>query len=553
MNKKSINETIKENSKGLRGKLADNIKNNITGAIDSDEQQLIKFHGMYMQDDRDVREERENKKLERYFSFMIRLRIPAGVITASQWQEVYRIAQESSTGIIKITTRQTVQLHGMIKSKIKPTIKDFARFNLDSIAACGDVNRNVAASGWSSPIREEVQKYADLLSIKLLPKTLAYNDIWLDGEKLKHNISKDENDPLYKTHYLPRKFKIGIAVPPNNDIDVFTNDIGLIAIYNDNKLLGFNIAIGGGLGTTHGNKETYPKLGEIIGYCDKDDVLNYCYEIITVQRDFGNREQRHLSRLKYTIDKMGLDNFAQEVEKRVGKKLLPVKEFQFNDRIDEFGWKQDPQKKFYKYTILVEHGRLYNNENNIQYFDALNEITNQFSDTEIHFTSNQNLIISNVSEQNKEKIDKILDQYKVKEFTEKSSNIRKNSMACVALNTCSLALAEAQRYMPSLITKIELLMKEHDILNKEIIIRMTGCPNGCARSRNAEIGFVDTALGHYNLYIGGDKNGHRLNFLYKENLNENKILEELNFLFKEFKKSNENFGDFSYNFIKKEN
>src|SRR6478609_6956747 len=340
-NNLSAIEKIKMNSCGLRGSLKESLRDEITGAIREDDQAVVKFHGMYQQDDRDRREERAAKKLERLYSFMIRLRLPGGFLTPEQWIAVYDIAGEQSTGVIKITSRQTIQLHGILKSDIKPTIKAFSEAKLDSIATCGDINRNVLCSSHpkQSPIHAEVFSYADKISSLLMPKTKAYYEIWLDEEKLVDK--KEEEDPLYQERYLPRKFKIAIAIPPNNDVDVFANDIGLIAVIENNKLLGFNIAIGGGLSTTHGSKNTYARLGTVIGFCDTEKVLKAVYEIVTIQRDFGNRSDRKLARLKYTLDRVGVDWFKEELERRTGFAIEAPRQYQFTSRTDYFGWHND--------------------------------------------------------------------------------------------------------------------------------------------------------------------------------------------------------------------
>eukprot|EP01136_Pigoraptor_vietnamica_P028149 Opistho-1_new@7421 len=319
MSEKSAIEKIKEASDHLRGTLRESLQDEITGAIREDDQAVIKFHGMYQQDDRDRREERAAKKLERLYSFMIRLRLPGGFLTPEQWIAVHDVAGENSTGVIKITSRQTVQLHGIIKSKIKPTIQSFSEAKLDSIATCGDINRNVLCSSHpkESPLHAEVFAYADKISQLLMPKTKAYYEIWLDEEPLLDK--KEEEDPLYQDRYLPRKFKIAIAIPPNNDVDVFANDIGLIAVIENEELKGFNIAIGGGLSSTHGNPETYPRLATLIGFADSEEkTLQAVYEIATIQRDHGNRSDRKLARLKYTVDRLGVDWFKQELERRTG-------------------------------------------------------------------------------------------------------------------------------------------------------------------------------------------------------------------------------------------
>ena len=544
-------EKIKKESRGLRGSIVTGLAEEITGAISEDDQAVIKFHGMYQQDDRDQRDERAEKKLDRLYSFMIRLRLPGGFLTPQQWIATHEIAGKNSTGVIKITSRQTIQLHGLIKSRIKPTIQAFNASKLDSIATCGDINRNVLCSSHpkQSPIHKEVFAYADKISTLLMPKTKAYYEIWLDNEKL---VDKSEEvDPLYEDRYLPRKFKIAIAIPPNNDVDVFGNDIGLIAIIENKKLLGFNIAIGGGLSTTHGNKNTYARLASVIGFCDSEEkVLKAVYEIVTIQRDFGNRSDRKLARLKYTLDKVGVDWFKQELKNRTGFALEEPRPYQFTSRTDYFGWHADDGGLMH-YTMFVENGRVTDDEN-VKLKSALLEVA-KTGKANFRFTCNQNVILADIKSENKKIIESILTQFGVIQSNESASALRKNSMACVALNTCPLALAEGQRYLPQLISKIEPLLKKHSLENDEIIIRMTGCPNGCARPYIAEIGLVGTAYGRYNLHFGGDRVGERLNKIFKENLDEESILFELNGWlgrYKSERKTGETFGDFALREIK---
>jgi sulfite reductase (NADPH) hemoprotein beta-component len=544
--KLSAIETIKVASDGLRGSIKESLHDEITGAIREDDKALIKFHGMYEQDDRDRREERGAKKLDRLYSFMIRLRLPGGFLSAEKWIACHEIAGENSTGVIKITTRQTIQLHGLMKAKIKPTIQAFNEAHLDSIATCGDVNRNVmcAAHPKQSEIHEKIFAYADKISALLKPKTKAYYEIWLDEEKILDK--KVEEDPLYQDRYLPRKFKIGIAIPPNNDIDVFANDLGLIAIIENNELKGFNIAVGGGLSTTHGNAETYARVGTVIGFTDSEEkTLKAIYEILSIQRDNGNRSDRKLARLKYTVDRMGVEKFKEELEKRIGFKLEEPKPASFTSRHDYYGWEQNHEGKWY-YTVFVENGRVLDTET-LALKTALLEVA-KTNKCNFIFTGNQNIMIGDVAAADKETIDAILKKFKITEHTDNASALRKNSIACVALPTCPLALAEAQRYMPTLVTKVETLLEKYELSNENIIMRMTGCPNGCARSYLAEIGFVGTAPGKYNLHLGGDHQGQRLNKIYKESLDEAGILGHLEGVFSLFKKERkeaESFGDYA--------
>ncbi|HVG16094.1 MAG TPA: NADPH-dependent assimilatory sulfite reductase hemoprotein subunit [Chitinophagaceae bacterium] len=542
----SSTERIKMASINLRGSLVESLNNDITGNLFEDDVALVRFHGMYVQDDRDRRDERAAKKLERLYSFMIRLRLPGGYLSAKNWIDLHNIAGEHSTGVIKITTRQTIQLHGILKYHVKPTLKAFNVAGLTTIATCGDINRNVlcTANPAESPLQQEIYNYAKDISDMLLPKTNAYQEIWLDGEKLEDNTQ--EEDTLYQNRYMPRKFKIAIAIPPNNDVDVLTNDIGLIAIVEKGKLKGFNIAIGGGMSTTHGNPDHYARLASVIGFTDtKEKTLKAVYEILTIQRDYGDRSDRKKARLKYTVDRLGLEWWKEELARRCGFKLEPSKTFSFNDRVDHYGWAQDV-KGLWNYTVFIENGRVLDTPL-LPLKAALLEVA-QTGKANFRFTCHQNIIITEVAKEDKKLVGEILERYGLIEHSEKVSPIRAHSIACVALNTCPLALAESQRYLPSLISKIEPILKNHGLDKEEIILRMTGCPNGCARPFAAEIGFVGTALGKYNLHLGGDKIGLRLNKIYKHGLTEEEILSELDILFADFKKNKnrgEGFGDFT--------
>jgi sulfite reductase (NADPH) hemoprotein beta-component len=346
---------------------------------------------------------------------------------------------------------------------------------------------------------------------------------------------------------MPRKFKVAIAIPPNNDVDVLANDLGLIAIIEKGKLTGFNIAIGGGMSATHGNPDHYPRLASVLGFvAGKEKVLKAVYEVLTIQRDYGNRSDRKLARLKYTVDRLGLDWWKEEMARRCGFPLEEAKPFTFTSRRDYYGWEQNHEGLWY-YTLFIENGRVLDDET-LLLKTALLEVA-QTGKANFIFTCNQNLILGDITKKDKRIVQEILEKYGITAHTEKASAVRKNAIACVALNTCPLALAEGQRYFPSLLSKIEPLLEKYNLQNEEIIMRMTGCPNGCARPFAAEVGFVGTAYGRYNLYIGGDKVGERLNQKYKDNLDEAGILAELDVLFETFKKersNKESFGDFSH-------
>ncbi|HEX2511009.1 MAG TPA: NADPH-dependent assimilatory sulfite reductase hemoprotein subunit [Xanthobacteraceae bacterium] len=540
----SRNERIKEASEYLRGTLADGLREEITGAIIEDDAQLVKFHGMYLQDDRDLRPERGKKKMEKAFAFMIRLRIPGGVCTPQQFLQVQQIAQIYGNQTMRLTTRQTFQLHGIIKSNLKATMREIDRALLTTIAACGDVNRNVLSV--SNPVQSRVhgQAYetAKAISDHLLPRTPAYREVWLDGERILGG--EDEViEPIYGKTYLPRKFKVVVAVPPSNDVDVYAHDLGFIAILGeDGNIEGYNVTVGGGMGMTHGQPATYPRTADVMGFCRKDDAVKVAEAVVTVQRDWGDRSDRAHARLKYTIEDNGLDAFRAEVEKRSGVKLGAPKPFHFEDNGDRYGWTESEDGNGHL-TLFVQNGRLKDFNGGPQWMKGLREIA-QMHDGEFRLTANQNIIISGVAPEKRWDIDKLVAKHKL---TRDASPVRRNAMACVALPTCGLALAESERYLPDLITELEERLAAHGLSDDEIVIRMTGCPNGCARPYIAEIGLVGKNPGKYNLYLGGAFNGERLSKLYAEDLDHRGILEALDPLFAAFmaeRQPGEHFGDY---------
>lgn len=536
-------EEMKAASNYLRGTLAESMQDELSSGIPDLDNRLMKFHGSYLQDDRDQRLERERKKLEPAYQFMVRLRLPAGIATAKQWLKLDDLADQYGNQSIKITTRQTLQFHGILKWNMKKHLQELNQILIDTIAACGDVNRNVMcnANPYQSNLHQEVSEIASKISSHLLPRTNAYYEIWLDHEKVVDN--KEEQEPIYGALYLPRKFKIGIAVPPANDVDVFSQDIGLIAVIENDKLVGFNVAIGGGMGMTHGDVATYPQLARLIGYVPKEKIVDVCEKIMTVQRDYGNRSVRKNARFKYTIDRLGLENVNLEIEKRLGYSFEEVRPFEFAHTGDRYGWVEGENGN-YHFTLFIQNGR-------VRDFDGYPLKTAIRKIAEVHkgefrFTGNQNLIIANVEPREKEKIQQIIDEYGLTD-SENYSALRRNSIACVALPTCGLAMAEGERYLPTLITKIEPILQENGLQDKPIVIRMSGCPNGCSRAAMAEIGFIGKGPGKYNLYLGGSHNGTRLNKLYKENIGEEEILQTLRPIIEHYakeRKQDEYFGDF---------
>ncbi len=540
---KSDVERIKTESRHLRGTLADSLVDPITGAIATDDTQLSKFHGIYQQDDRDVRSERTRARLEPAYSFMIRARVPAGVCTPAQWLNMDRIANAHANGSIRLTTRQAFQLHGVIKRNLKASIAGINEAMMDTIAACGDVNRNVMAPVLPSlsNIHRAVQTDAERLSDHLTPRTRAYHEIWLDGEKLE--TSKPDDEPIYGDTYLPRKFKTGFVVPPQNDVDVWSQDMGFIAIVEDGELTGYNVTVGGGMGMSHGEESTYPRLAEVLGCITPEALLPVAEAIVTTQRDFGDRTNRKHARLKYTIADRGLDWFRGEVESRSGIEFETERAYAFVGNGDVYGWQQDDVGDWH-YVLYIQNGRIIDNGKR-RLMTGLRKIA-EILDGEFRLTPNQNLAISRVDDEAKDRIDALLREHGI-ENSQQASALRLNSMACVALPTCALAMAESERYLPDLVTTIDDMLEGLGLAEEPITIRMTGCPNGCARPYIAEIGLVGKGPGRYNLYLGAGFAGQRLGSLVLDNADEKTILETLEPLLAAFageREAGEHFGDF---------
>ena len=545
MTELSRNEHIKDASNYLRGTLAEGLADDITGAIVEDDQQLVKFHGMYLQDDRDLRGERTRKKLEKAFAFMLRVRISGGVLTTKQWRALDWIARVYGNGTMRATTRQTIQLHGVIKSNLKATMRAIDEQLLNTIAACGDVNRNVMCNPnpYQSKAHAAALELTRGISDHLEPKTGAYREIWLDGEKILGGEQPDVVEPIYGKTYLPRKFKIVVAVPPSNDVDIFAHDLGFIAILDDKSdVIGWNITVGGGMGMTHGEPDTYPRTADVMGFCRTRDAIAIAEAVVTVQRDWGDRTSRKHARLKYTIEDHGLDAFRAEVEKRAGVKLEAPKPFEFTSLGDRYGWTEAENGKSHL-TLYVESGRIKDTPGGAGMLTGLRRIA-EIHTGDMRLTANQNVIIANIGKEERPTIEALVAQYNL---TQPASGLRRNSMACVALPTCGLALAESERYLPDLITALDEKLAAYDLSDDDIVIRMTGCPNGCARPYLAEIGLVGKGPGRYNLYLGAAFDGSRLSKLYAEDVTHDGILAALDPLFAAYAKeheSGEHFGEF---------
>jgi sulfite reductase (NADPH) hemoprotein beta-component len=544
--KRSRNEHIKEASRQLRGTIAEGLAAQATGAISAHDQQLVKFHGTYLQDDRDVRGERAKKKLEKAFSFMVRVRIPGGVVTPAQWLALDRIASDFANGTLRLTTRQTFQFHGVIKSNMRRTMQAINDSLLDTLAACGDVNRNVLATSnpHLSAAHAEALDLARRLSSHLLPRTGAYHEIWLDGEKVIDTSTDagEGEEPLYGRHYLPRKFKAVVAVPPDNDVDIFAQDLGFIAIVEGGKVVGWNVTVGGGMGMTHGEADTFPRTADVIGFCSPEQAVDIAEKILTIQRDWGNRQDRKRARLKYTIEDRGLSVFRAELEARLGYKLEPQRPYRFVRTGDTLGWTKGTKSRWHL-GLFIENGRIADRPGHTLRA-ALRQIA-ELHRGEMICTANQNVIIADVSAAEKRRIGAALRAHGIEIAT--TSGLRRNSMACVALPTCGLALAESERYLPSLLTRLEEVLAKVGLTEEDIVIRMTGCPNGCARPYLAEIGLVGRGPATYNLYLGAAFDGSRLSKLYAQDVREQEIIALLTPLLARYaaeREKGERFGDF---------
>ena len=541
--KLSDNERLKRQSNFLRGTIEQDLDDRITGGFNADNFQLIRFHGMYQQDDRDIRGERAKQKLEPLQNVMLRARMPGGVITPKQWLAIDKFADEhTSYGSIRLTTRQTFQFHGVLKPDIKLMHQTLNSIGIDSIATAGDVNRNVlcTTNPVESELHQQAYEWAKKISEHLLPKTRAYAEIWLDGEKLE---TTDE-EPILGSNYLPRKFKTTVVIPPQNDVDVHANDLNFIAIADNGKLVGFNVLVGGGLAMTHGDHATYPRRADDFGFVPLDKTLDVATAVVTTQRDWGNRSNRKNAKTKYTIDRVGVAVFKAEVESRAGITFEASRPYEFTDRGDRIGWVAGIDGKHHL-ALFIENGRLLDTPSK-----PLK--TGMAAIAKVHggdfrMTANQNLIVAGVLAKDKAQIEKIARDHGL--MDDSVSEQRKNSMACVSLPTCPLAMAEAERFLPEFVTDVEGVLEKHGLDEDEnIILRVTGCPNGCGRAMLAEIGLVGKAPGRYNLHLGGNRNGTRVPKMYRENITVAQIMDEIDNLVGRWsteRQENEGFGDFT--------
>lgn len=534
-------ERLKKQSNYLRGGIAEDLQDGLTGGFNGDNFLLIRFHGMYQQDDRDIRAERTEQKLDARHAMMLRCRLPGGIMTPKQWLAIDKFATDNTIyGSIRLTNRQTFQFHGILKGNVKPAHQMLHEVGLDALATANDVNRNVLCSSnpIESELHQEAYEWAKKLSEHLLPQTRAYAEIWLDQEK----VATTDVEPILGETYLPRKFKTTVVVPPHNDVDLHANDLNFIAIAKNGKLTGFNVLVGGGLSIDHGNKATYARTATEFGYLPLEKILDVAEAVVTTQRDWGNRTDRKNAKTKYTLERVGPDVFKAEVERRAGLTFEPTRPYEFTTRGDRFGWVKGIDNKWHL-TLFIENGRLLDYPGR-PLKTGLAEIA-KIHQGDFRLTANQNLIVAGVGESEKEKIEQLAVSHSLMENV---SHQRENSMACVSFPTCPLAMAEAERFLPEFVTRVEDIMNTHGVGDEHIVLRVTGCPNGCGRALLAEVGLVGKAPGRYNLHLGGNRVGTRIPRMYSENINEEQILATLDELIGRWaqdREADEGFGDFT--------
>ncbi len=533
------NEGLKEGNPWLAGTIAQTLADTTADAFSADDYEFLKFHGVYQQDDRDKR------KVGKQYIFMVRTKFPGGRLSGPQYLACDRLATEYGNDTLRITTRQDFQFHGVLKSNLRQTIKGLNEALITTVAACGDVERNVMAppTPATSPLVDHILDEARRLSDELAPKTRAYHTIWVEGRALDLGAGETFEDPLYGKNYLPRKFKTAFAIPPLNDVDIFTNDLGFIVIEEGGKLLGFNLLAGGGMGMSHGNTQTFPRVADVVGFVTPQEVERAAKAVIGIHRDFGDRTNRKHARLKYVLEEKGLDWFRQELEQRAGIKLAPARPYQFSTQGDLLGWHRQSNGKYFL-GLFVENGRIRDVEG-YRLKTGLREAIAQYQ-PEVRLTASQNLLLVGVPEEARAGIERILSSHGVS-VKNPYSKTRLASMACPALPTCGLSLAESERVLPEIITRIEGLLSELGLGGDEIVVRMTGCPNGCARPYMAEVGFVGKAPNRYQLYLGGNEASTRLNWLYKDSVKNEDIVPELRTLLVRYvaeRGTGERFGDF---------
>ncbi|WP_127959599.1 assimilatory sulfite reductase (NADPH) hemoprotein subunit [Serratia microhaemolytica] len=535
-------ERMKQQSNFLRGTISEDLENGLTGGFSGDNFLLIRFHGMYQQDDRDLRAERTEQKLEPRHAMMLRCRLPGGIISPQQWLAIDQFAQQHTLyGSIRLTNRQTFQFHGIVKGKLKSAHQLLHQVGLDALATANDVNRNVLCTSnpVESALHQQAYQWAKRISEHLLPRTRAYAEIWLDQQK----VASTDQEPILGSSYLPRKFKTTVVIPPHNEVDLHANDMNFIAIAENGNLVGFNLLVGGGLSIEHGNRNTYPRTATEFGYVPLQHTLAVAEAVVTTQRDWGNRTDRKNAKTKYTLERVGVEAFRAEVERRAGISFQPSRPYQLTERGDRIGWVKGIDDLWHL-TLFIENGRLIDLPGR-PLKSGMAEIA-KIHQGDFRLTANQNLIVAGVAESEKQRIETVARQHGL--IDDQHSLLRKNAMACVSFPTCPLAMAEAERFLPTFVSQVEQIMQRHGIADEAIVMRVTGCPNGCGRSLLAELGLVGKALGRYNLHLGGNREGTRIARMYRENIHQDEILQLIDQLIARWateRAVGEGFGDFT--------
>lgn len=537
-------EVLKEASNYLRGALSEQLHAD-SDYFDEEGKQLLKFHGLYQQNDRDQR--RTERRAAKSYSFMLRTRVPGGLLTPEQYLAHDDLAQRYANGTLRITTRQCFQFHGIIKGDLQATIRALNEALITSLGACGDVVRNVACcpAPFQDSIREQIQAITRQISDHLLPRTRAYHELWIDNEKIDLTPPETDVEPIYGKTYLPRKFKIAVAYPGDNCVDVYTQDIGLIAVAHQMQLLGFNVVVGGGMGMNHTKADTFPRLGDLLGFVAPEQVVQVVETIVTVQRDYGNRSDRKHARMKYLLHEWGVDRFRTEVEGRLGWSLQPPAPMPPLENELHHGWNAQGDGRWFL-GLSIENGRI-KDDGEMRLRSGLRAVIETFRPG-VRLTPNQDILLTDIAHHDIEPINQVLRQFGVP-LPLSLSLVQRNSLACVALPTCGLALAEAERALPEIIDALEVELAQLGLADEPFTVRMTGCPNGCARPYVADLAFVGRSADTYMIFVGGASNGTRLNRPYKDLVKRTQLVDEVRpllHLFHKRRQPGERFGDFCH-------
>ena len=543
--KRSASEGLKEASRWLRGTLADELGQD-TDHFSDDAKQLLKFHGSYQQEDRDARKSRAKEGVGKHYMMMVRLKLPGGKMTAGQYLAMDAVAGRHANGTIRFTTRQSIQFHGILKANIRQSLRDINAVMISTLGACGDVNRNVMAC--PAPLndrpRQDAQRLADAIAAHLAPRSNAYHDVWLNGEKLSPDAGQPEGvEPIYGKVYLPRKFKVAIALPHDNCVDVYANDLGFLAAIENGQTVGYNVSVGGGFGRTSGNKNTFPYLGKPLCFVEPDEVVAAAEAVITFFRDHGNRGDRKRARLKYVVHDWGIDKVREVFARDYWKKPLnPSRHLPITGVDLHHGWHPQGDGQWFL-GLSIENGRV-KDEGSLHLRTGLRTIVETFQTT-VRVTGQQDVLLGDIDSTNRPAIDRLLEKHGIPR-PENLSLVRKWSMACPAIPTCGLAITESERILPGMIDQFEAALKDLGLGDERISVRMTGCPNGCARPYNPDIGLVGRSGDKYTLFVGGSCNGDRLNFVLQDLLPRDQFVPTMKKLLERFqadRQGAEDFGD----------